>query len=272
MSLGDVLKGLFKDNKLVFSPKIHLSINIGSGNNNGKKVVYDQRKQLADIDVSLLTPQEQVKFQRSLKSELTTETPILDKVYKATADDYKEKIDSPENQDILAFFTPILPPEDLTILRAALYLRVMFKQHSDVSDLKIQLMNRYGVRAKNITNLCSAGYFESWIRPLYEEMQKRPGFTKEKFLQIYDEVVIHSPFALFVNRTMSESEIAQQILEKIEQMKKYGIKVLNVHGIGHTNVVKIRNALMEIEKTTKLVKSILEEDSIIVVRLRLDSQ
>ncbi|OGG11448.1 hypothetical protein A2Z00_05715 [Candidatus Gottesmanbacteria bacterium RBG_13_45_10] len=271
MSLGDFLKGLFKDNKLVFSPKIHFSINIGSGNNNGNKVLYDQRKQLITIDPSLLTEEEKGRLQKSLKPELTQEKPILDRVYKTTAEDYKQKIGLPENQDLLTFFSDKLPVEDLNILRAALYIRTVFKvHHGDVTQLKTQLIGRYGIRARSITNLCSAGYFESWIRPLYEEMSKKPGFRKEKFLEIYDEIVLYSPFAYFVNRSTPDSDVIQHILGKIEQMKRYGIKTLNIHGIGHANVAKVKIALEAVEKEVKCTKSILEEDNIIVVKLHFE--
>jgi len=271
MSLGDFLKGLFKDNKLVFSPKINFSINIGIGNNKGKTIIYDKRKQLAYIDASLLSNGKKVRLQKLLKRQLDTNTPLLDSEYKAKAEDYREKIRQPDNQVLLNFFADILPQEDLNILRAALYIRIIFKEHhGDVTQLKSQLVSQHGIRAANITNLCSAGYFESWIKPLYEEMSKKPGFKKEKFLEIYEEVVRYSPFAFFVNRAMSDSEVIQHIMNKIERMKRYGIKTLNIHGIGHSNVAKVKNALEAIEKKIKFTKSILEEDNIIVTKLHFE--
>lgn len=269
MSLGDFLKGLFKDNKLVFSPKIN--INIGSDNNKGNTIIYDQRKQLAEIDVLQLSNEKKVKFQRLLKPQLSTETPLLDREYKAKTEDYREKIGQKDNQILLEFFVDVLPQEDLNILRAALYIRTIFKEHhGDVTQLKAQLINQYGIRARNIANLCSAGYFESWIKPLYEEMSKKPSFKEEKFLEIYEEIVRYSPFAFFVSRAMSDSEVIQHIMNKIEKMKGYGIKTLNIHGIGHTNVDKVKNALEEIEKKIKCTKSILEEDNIIVIKLNFE--
>lgn len=271
MSLGDFLKGLFKDNKLVFSPKISLKINIGSGNNKGKTIIYDRRQQLVHVDVSQLPSDKKTKLQKLLKRQLSTESPLLDSEYKARAEDYKEKIGQSDNQVLLEFFADILPQEDLNILRAALYIRTIFKEyHGDVTQLKIQLISQYGIRAANITNLCSAGYFESWIRPLYEEMSKKPGFKEEKFLEIYEEIVRYSPFAFFVNRAMSDSEVVQHIMNKIERMKRYGIKTLNIHGIGHSNVAKVKKALEEIENKVKCTKSILEEDNIIVIKLHFE--
>ena len=62
-----------------------------------------------------------------------------------------------------------------------------------------------------------------------------------RFLERFDIIVGDSPFAIFVNEHMTEIDLTGIILRKIALNKKYGIKQMNIHGIGSANVRLIQH-------------------------------
>ena len=96
------------------------------------------------------------------------------------------------------------------------------------------------------------------------------GFTKEKFLEAYNLVVEHYPFAIFVHRGLSVSEIVAEIEKKISESKKYGIKILNIHGIGSDNMLNITEAVKKIKDKYRLEITIEERSSLFVVKIKLN--
>jgi len=116
--------------------------------------------------------------------------------------------------------------------------------------------------------LFSAGYFESLIKPIYKELEKEDDFHISQFLEIFDKIVKESPFAIFVNRYMDKDELLSKIRSQITKNRKYGIKFLNVHGIGAKNVKTIREALYELESDEGIeVKNVQERANIIFVNI-----
>lgn len=141
--------------------------------------------------------------------------------------------------ELLNYFRNKIPEEDIAILRAALTVRNLFNKSQPVDNYLSDIRYKYGQHGANIANLCSADYFESQIKPMYEELSKRPNFTPEMFLGNYQILVDSAPFAVFVSRTDSVQELLLQVIQKLEFNKMYGLKKLNIHGIGHENVKKI---------------------------------
>ncbi|MEE8403261.1 MAG: hypothetical protein V3R93_05875 [Candidatus Hydrothermarchaeaceae archaeon] len=138
-----------------------------------------------------------------------------------------------------------------------------------IYKLKGDIIKKHGKRGLNISNLCSAGYFETMIRPLYEEMKKDPDFSNEKFMEKYDIIINEEAFAIFVSGSMSVDNVKNAIQQKIERNLKYGVKFVNIHGIGKGNVEKIREALSYIEGIYSNINKTLEEkENIIFVKLR----
>lgn len=219
------------------------------------------------------------QLSREGKKELSNQLPfivkdggaVLEGEFKDRADDYKKQIDAPEKQELIKYFSDKIPLSDISILKASLYLKSLLESGGETRKIKQEIMIRYGNRGKNISNLCSAGYYETWIKPLYEEMRKLPEFSKEKFLEVYNEIVNLYPFAVFIHHGMSSEEVEQIITQKIKASRQYGIKTLNIHGIGEENVAKIRKVVEKIEKEIKLKKRIEEEEGIIVVKLTLSN-
>lgn len=136
-----------------------------------------------------------------------------------------------------------IPDSDLPILRAALHLREQHKAGEPVDGLKRDIADTYGRRGSNIANLCTAGYFESYVWPMYEELLARPNFTRQRFLDTYNRVVEDAPFAMFIGRYHTEAKIIEEITEKLRLNKRYGVHQMNIHTIGADNVRKIESAL-----------------------------
>lgn len=85
---------------------------------------------------------------------------------------------------------PIIPPQDLPLLRACLFLRLKHQRGERVDVLKGQIMRIYGNRGCNFANLCTAGYLEAEFLPVYEELlraypriPKRPSSNSEPFIR-----------------------------------------------------------------------------------------
>jgi len=271
--LDKLLKGIFKDAiHFDFSKKINirnLNINIIK-NETSDKVKYNEKEKQLSINLHKLNSKEREEIRKSLNFAVKKEDKILlenDSEY--LIEDIKLKDKDIKNRKILKFFKGKIPPDDYKALRASLYLRSRFREGGEnISGLKLDIMEKYGERGKNITNLCTAGYFENWLIPLYKEMKKEDDFTNEKFLEIYNIVIRESAFAVFVNRSMSSEQTKDAIMQKMETNSKYGIKFLNIHGIGNHNVNKIKETISEIEKEKKLEKSIEEKQNIIIVRIK----
>lgn len=150
---------------------------------------------------------------------------------------------STEVDELMKYYLGKIPDSDLSILRAAFYLRAQHSAGKHVDLLKQDIIDTYGKRGANIANLCSAGYFESHITPMYEELSNRPNFTRQTFIDTYNKVVDDAPFALFVSRQHDKDKLAEEIASKISLNKKYGIHQLNIHAIGKDNIKKIQDAI-----------------------------
>ncbi|MDD5130456.1 MAG: hypothetical protein PHS66_05350 [Candidatus Omnitrophica bacterium] len=173
---------------------------------------------------------------------------LLEKA-KSEVDSFRTEERVPENQAIIQFLSSKIPPEDLNIWRAALYLRASFKKglSAIVTRIKLEIMEKYGDKGRNIANLCTAGYLEEWLIPSYEKLKQAPNdeeSAKSSFLKLYMLLVNELPFTVFVCHKMSLVDLRQEI----DSRKKYGMDFVNIHGIGEDNVAKIKTVVDEIEK------------------------
>ena len=160
---------------------------------------------------------------------------------------FEQEEEKSEYAATINFFKQKIPSSDLEILRASLYIKSLYDKGEPVRELKSSVMYKYGERGRNISNLCSAGYFTSYIKPLYLEMESQENFSNQDFIKVYNIIIKHSAFAIFVNSQMSLDELNEQIAQSMEFNKKYGINHLNIHGIGSSNIFKIQEALIKIK-------------------------
>lgn len=229
-------------------PKLkNVAINFFS-NNNSKKITY-QDNRVINININKLSP-EDIPIIKEIKDQILTQTnPLIENNTQALLEDFT-KADK-ENHELINSFKGKIPPTDLEILRASLFVKKLHDNHKELGNLKLDIKNRYGDRGLRICNLTTAGYFTSLIKPLYEELFSRKEFQPIQFFSIYETIVTQSLYALFVNSRMTDSEVKNMVQEKIELSKKYGINYLNIHGIGRENVDKIINILAELRESFK---------------------
>jgi len=155
-----------------------------------------------------------------------------------------------DDDPLIAYFQGKIPNDDMPILRSALFIKNAHAQGRPVDRYKIELRERYGKRADIISNLCTAGYFESHIKPMYEELERRPNFSREMFMENYDIMIKGTPFAVFVRRSQSYSDLSGEVEGKIITNQRYGRKTLNIHAIGAENV-SVLNSLLQDETITQ---------------------
>jgi len=184
--------------------------------------------------------------------------------------DFNSKEKLQDTQDALHFLMPLIPIEDVNIWRASLYLKRQFEipthDKEQIKDLKRRIIEKYGDKGKNISNLCSAGYLEIVLKPLYEYLKKdseNEASAKNIFLSKYKVIVQELPFTIFVYSDMTEKSIH----DEIERRRQSGTKFIIIHGIGKDNVRFIRKTIDQLESKISIKKSIKEENSIIFVKI-----
>jgi hypothetical protein len=254
--------------KLPDNIHLHFSfINI-TRDDHSEKIETNNSTKSININITKLDAQEKEKLKESLPLAVEEGFLILEKDSKVLMEDFKIK--DADNKGILEFLKPKIPPEDLNIWRAALYMRTYFKagDQDKTKKLKCDIMLKYGDKGKNIANLCSAGYLEDFLMPFFGsliEEYKEQNLAIERFRKRYNIIVNELPFSIFVNYQMKSDDIKEQVGIK----KKYGFKFLNIHGIGPDNVKKIKEVIEFLEKSKdcNIKKDIREESNIIFAKI-----
>lgn len=143
-------------------------------------------------------------------------------------EDYNKFEKRSPQTDIIEFFKDKISPEDLQCLRTGLYVGELTKTNKNRA---VQIKDRASLRGKrthNIINIASAGYFELYIKPLFENK------PIEEARQDYEEIVTFLPEFIFVHNNMSEQDIISELKKKITQKEKYHLQVkqIIISGLG----------------------------------------
>lgn len=135
---------------------------------------------------------------------------------------------SNKTKEIIQFFAGKISAEDLQLLRTGLFIKSLcnneqFDRATNIKDNAIK-----DRRSRNVINLATAGYFESYIKPIFENNNIETA-TKE-----YEEVVRYLPEIVFVHNSMTPEDIIYEIEDKIRDKETYHLKVckIMVNGIG----------------------------------------
>lgn len=159
---------------------------------------------------------------------------------------------------LITFVQEIIPSKDKTIWKGALLLR---RAHLDGNQdrsrvIRQDLIDRYGDRARNITNLCTAGYLEQYIRPLWGKLSEQGETGSEKFQEIYESIVTEQPFAVFVSSMSTEEQVIEEVHAKKDSVIKYGWRQLAIHGMGEQNIRKVQAVADKIKAETGVIPSV----------------
>ena len=190
MGFWDKLSSLlesFADIKLPFSQlkELNIKININSFNKTNperKPILIDETTETLHFFPNHISQHispekekefiELLKLYREERGKLVSakKNSLLNCLYEFT------KEESKEDQEILIFFNNKIPHKDYLVLRDSLFLRREFfikkKSPGTITSYKLDIRNRFGIRGVNIANLCTAGYFEKLIMPLFGEHSK----------------------------------------------------------------------------------------------------
>ena len=227
---GAIKLKLFSDNKKIenhlhIDNSKHLTLNITQLDQSGKQHLKEILNELKEDGCTLLED----------KSNKTLESIQIEEKTSAT-------------QKFLTFFKDKVSPQDLEIIRGALYIKSLFdKGEGSLELVKAGIRQKYGQRGNNIVNLCSAKYFENYFIPYYEHLEKTETDKQEilrKFAGLFDILATELPFTVFVNHGMTVEEVVKQTGSRFE----YGAEYVNIHGIGEHNVSTIKDAIEEIRK------------------------
>jgi hypothetical protein len=244
-----------------------------NNNNTSDRVEYRQPEKIISLNLEKLTPSEREQVKQIVQEKVRQDDQLL--IEKNSQERIKD-IDSEENSDrikpLLAYFKNKIPKDDYTALRAALHVRERFRRHAnkeEILNLREEITGKFGKRGRSISILCSAGYFESLIKPIYEIMSADPDFSNKDFLAYYDVIISEEAFAVFVSEGMTKDAVRHQIKMKIQKNLKYGIKVVTIHGMGRTNVETINEVVRELQdETPTMLITISEKNNIIKVQLK----
>ncbi|MBN1162390.1 hypothetical protein JXA34_01445 [Patescibacteria group bacterium] len=273
MGFREWLKGLFKIENLTFSPSFKLFSDNQKEENTYVLHLGGERTEIDTENQKIIISSRDVE-EKYLPEVLNKHgIPILEDEYKRDGDEYAllARDTGSKAFAVVNFFNGILTNNDITILKAAVFVRKASAQNPEkVPRIRQGIIDRFGRYGNNMCNLFTAGHYTDWFIPMYEEMAKREDFTNEKFRTLHEDIVWNYPFAVFVSTHRNEEETREEIVDKINQMETYGIKTLYIHGIGEENIRTIRRVVDELieEKGDYLQKTVIEDVRFISVKIR----
>lgn len=161
---------------------------------------------------------------------------------KPTITAYENYTKSNDDQATLEFFREIIPIDDFNALKMSLFLRYQDSKHKPIGYLKEDIISKYGSRGGNISNLCSARYFEEEFKPLYNEI------SREKFNEYYEAVVMEKAKALFVSSKHDINKLEIDFLTTLNKAKRFAMKLFKIYARGKQNISLIRRFVGKIDK------------------------
>lgn len=235
----DKLKHIIKVELKINAPIFQININ-RSGDKYKKGYRYDEHKKILHVNPDQLPPHQKKIIKNAVKGYIQTGHKLLEHETSNLLEELYNYEKSNPDKSIIAFFDPIIPHADLEALEASLFLRNQFNSGHNVAHLKQNIRSRFGDRGNNISNLCTAGYFEKFLIPLYNDIN-----SPEEFGKVYEEIVSKSMLAIFVHAKTKVESIPGEISNRIILSKKFGIKFIHIHGISKKNVKKIKSYIEE---------------------------
>lgn len=231
-----------------FDSLIKVQIN---NNNSSNPTDYNEDEGLLFINYKKSNFVDKNKIREIVKGTHNEGIALLSSESQERIRDIKSKEAEPDVKSLLKFFRDKIPTDDYSVLRAAIYIDKLAREglgYKEVYRLKGEIANRFGGRVYKICNLYALGYFETMIKPLYEEFSQHGFFDKKKFLHKYNTIINEEAFAIFVPDITEKDEVKSAIKIKIARNLKYGIKDVTIHSKGKYNITKVREAISDIEE------------------------
>lgn len=176
-----------------------------------------------------------------------------------------------DTDGILDFFKDKIPATDYTILETGIYIAHLISTGENTVALKHEVVERYGERGKNIVNLATAGYFNTHIKPLYEQIDIIDEFGIQDFNEEYERIINQLPFSIFVHNSQTREDVLAEIKERVDNRKKYSITddVVILHGYS-SNANLIEDLLPDLQKAfTKIENNTIYKGSLKITKLTI---
>jgi hypothetical protein len=233
---------------------VNVNVTIINNKDSKDKTLFSEDKKTLKINLAALESREWEELKPALKQSLEEEcTTFLETGAEQRVEDIRQKLELKTTKDVLGFYEGKIPSIHYKALEASLYLREAFRSGENIDEMKKDIIHKFGLRGRNICNLCSTGYFEGYLTDLYNEMRKQTGFANWRFVAAFEKIVDEVPFTVFVSQFQGKEQIKSEIDSKLTKFHSYGIGYLAVHGIGADNVRKIQEIIKEItEKRTDI--------------------
>lgn len=135
---------------------------------------------------------------------------------------------------LIELFINKIPPQDLTVLKLALFLRDEKEKGHSIDQYKQEIWEIFGERGAYISSLCNSGYFENEFSEAAIEM------TEAQFNHYYDSMVNKELKAIFVHSGLKAAGFRDKFEEVLLRAQRYGIRSFRIHGFGSWNVKLIK--------------------------------
>jgi translation initiation factor 2 alpha subunit (eIF-2alpha) len=207
------------------------------------------------IDVGEFDEQQYERAQEALVEEWES----VEEVFRESTADDKQALESgvsdEEIHETLSYFRTILPKHYANTLEAALHMRKQEAMMGDVPDgwardRRKDIAEKYDGHTYQIINLCSAGYFDEgrYLRQLYEEMREEEEYKEGDYAEVFEQIVAHRPFTIFVSNSQQASDVKQEIYSTVRNRERHDVNIefVDVRGMGSENRQKIQGAVENI--------------------------
>lgn len=171
-------------------------------------------------------------------------------------------------EELTSFFSRKISPEDILLLRTGLYVQHLNNIGDVDQAIRIRDHASKDRRSRNIINLASAGYFESYIKPIFENNEPEIATIE------YNDIVRYMPETIFINNKMAPEDIALEVDDKIQEKEQYHIAVskIMINGIGQQCIQSIEEAIIILNKKYphfSISKEIKRTNDFIYIKVRI---
>lgn len=240
-----------------------------------------QTDELEIIDVGEFNEEQRERAQDALHEEWESVEELFRESTAKDKDAIKSGLDDEDIEETLSYFRPIIPDNYVKTLEASLHMRRQIDMMDDVPpdwvrQRRKDIAEMYDGYTYQVNNLCSAGYFDEgrYLRELYEEMRQEEGYKEGDYAEVFEQIVSHRPFTIFVSSGQSISDVTQEIYSTLQDRERYDIEFefVDIRGMGQDNRDKIRSAVGRIaDEVGDFQVNIRNEEPELVMRIDPES-
>lgn len=207
------------------------------------------------VDVGEFDSENRERAQEALVQEWES----IEELFRESTEQDKRAIEDNFNDkkisDTLDYFRALLPKHYFGTLEAALHMRKQMEMMESpprdwVRTRRKDIAERYDGHTYQVINLCSAGYFDEgrYLRELYEEMRQAEEYREGDYSDVFEQIVEHRPFTIFVSGGDQVSDVKQEIYSTIQNRDRHDVNIefIDVRGMGEENRKKIQQAIRKI--------------------------